>query len=312
MPTTIDCQYMHPEVAAAYLVRDGDEVAFVETNTAHAVPQLLAALKAEGSSPEAVRWIAITHIHLDHAGGAGALMQLCPNATLLAHPRAAPHAIDPARIVAGATKVYGEARFAELYGEVTPIDASRVRVMEDGEQLDLGQRTWTFLHTRGHANHHFCIYDDVDNGVYTGDSFGILYPAAQRAGLFAFPSTSPTDFDGVAALESIDRILGTGADRVWPTHFGEQTDLMGIADQLREILERSMELIDRADASGLDGEALDGFFEQAVRRIFEERLNQLGLGGDGQLAEILSLDIDLNAQGLVFAVKKRRYKRSKR
>jgi glyoxylase-like metal-dependent hydrolase (beta-lactamase superfamily II) len=304
---------MEPGIAAAYLLlpEEGRACAFVETNTAHAVPTLLKALEAHGRTPEDVQYVIITHIHLDHAGGAGQLMAACPNATLLAHPKAAPHAVDPSRIVRGATAVYGEERFASLYGEVRPIPEERVVAMDDDSTVQLGNHTLRFLHTRGHANHHMCVFDETANGVFTGDSFGILYPALQRNGLFAFPSTSPTDFDGPAAIEALDRIVGTGAARVWPTHFDVHTDLAGIADQLRPMLERSTALVDEADASGIEDEALDAWFDRAVRAMFEERLVAAGLADDPVVRRQVELDIDLNGQGLAFAVRKRRFKRAK-
>jgi glyoxylase-like metal-dependent hydrolase (beta-lactamase superfamily II) len=120
---TVDCDYLGAEFACAYLRVSGCEAAVIETNTSHAAPKILAALDAAGVARESVRYVVITHIHLDHAGGAHALMRALPRATLLAHPRAARHAVDPSRIVAGATAVYGAARFAELYGAVLPLDA---------------------------------------------------------------------------------------------------------------------------------------------------------------------------------------------
>ncbi len=310
---TIDCDYMEPGIAAAYLLvpEDGRQCAFVETNTAHAVPRLLEALRAAGRTVEDVQYVIITHIHLDHAGGAGQLMAACPNATLLAHPKAAPHAVDPSRIVKGATAVYGEERFAELYGEVVPIPEQRVRAMEDDSTVTVGNHTLRFLHTRGHANHHMCVFDETASGVFTGDSFGILYPALQRKGVFAFPSTSPTDFDGPAAIASLDRIVDTGAERVWPTHFGEHTDLEAIRDQLVPMLEASTGLVIQADESGLEDEALDAWFDGAVRAMFEDRLVRAGLSEDPVVRRQIALDIDLNGQGLAFAVRKMRFKRAK-
>lgn len=308
-PLTIDCDYTGPGIASAYLLRDGDEAAFVETNTSLAVPRLLAALGEAGLAPQDVRYVIVTHIHLDHAGGAGQLMAVCPNATLLAHPRAAPHAVDPTRIVAGATAVYGEERFAELYGQILPAPAARVRALADGERVGFGGRELEFLHTRGHANHHFCVVDGP--GVYTGDSFGIVYPRLQGGGTCAFPSTSPTDFDGEAALASVDRILATGATAAYPTHFGAQSDLVGIADQLRQMLVQHTAIADEADRSGRDGEDLDRYCDERVRTLFAAKLDAHGLGGDAEVARIVELDVDLNGQGLAFSVRKRRYKRSK-
>lgn len=306
---TIDCDYTGKAgVAAAFLLIDGEEAAFVETNTNHAVPRLLAALDAEGLSVSQVRYVICTHIHLDHAGGAGTLMAACPEATLLMHPRAAPHAIDPSRIVAGASAVYGEERFAELYGTIEPVAAERVRALEDGATVPFGTGELTFLHTRGHANHHFCVL--CGDGIFTGDSFGIVYPALQQQGVFAFPSTTPTDFDGPAAHASIDRILATGAKRAWLTHTGEQTELAQIAEQLHRQLADYEAVLDEADASELEGPALEAFCGGRIRALFDAEVAARGLTDHPDL-DVLEIDIDLNGQGIAFAVKKRRYKRSR-
>ena len=306
--TTIDCDYLGEGFAAAYLVREGDRAAFVETNTTHAVPKLLAALEAEGLQPEAVDWVIITHVHLDHAGGASALMEACPNATLLAHPRAARHAIDPSKLVASAKQVYGEETFASLYGEIRPIDEGRVRTMEDGETLRWGARTLTFLHTRGHANHHFCVLDSKTNAIFTGDAFGLVYPRLQHHGLFAIPSTSPTDFDAPAAKASLDRIVATGADRAYLTHFGGHEQLDGIAGQLHRQLDVYGGIVAQALADEIDEDALDAFCEARVRALFDQLLETHGLADDGGAREILKTDMELNAQGVAFAVKKARHK----
>ena len=308
---TIDGHYGGvPEFAAAYLLVDGDEAAFVETCTASAVPRMLAALERSGLRPEAVRYVVVTHIHLDHAGGAGRLMQALPNATLLAHPRAAPHAVDPARIVAGAVGVYGEQRFEELYDTIAPVPASRVRALEDAEEIPFGRGDLRFLHTRGHANHHFVVVAPEADAVFTGDAFGIVYPALQTQGLFAFPSTSPTDFDAVAAHTAVDVIAACGAGRAFPTHFGEQRDISGIAAQLHAMLDGHAAILEQAEADDLRGDSLGSFCARRVRALFDARVRALGLTGDPGLP-LLELDIDLNAQGIAFALQKRRYKRER-
>ncbi len=307
---TIDCHYTgEPHVAASYLIREGDELCFVETNTAMALPRLLAAIEAEALDPTSVRYVIITHVHLDHAGGAGQLLQACPNATLLAHPRAAPHAIDPTKLIRSAEQVYGKERFKALYGELLPIAKERVRVMEDGETLDWGARTLTFLHTRGHANHHMVIHDSRENGVFTGDAFGIGYPAAQVGGPWVFPSTSPTDFDAEAAIASVQRIIDTGATTAWLTHFGPYTDLAGLGAQLVDHLKRYGALVDKADASTLDGAALGNLVAKSVDRWFASDLDARGMSENDVVNELVLLDRQLNAQGVVFAIQKRRYKR---
>ncbi|NJK88090.1 MAG: MBL fold metallo-hydrolase [Myxococcales bacterium] len=203
MIVTIDCDYTMPRYAAAYLLVHEGRAAFVDNNTALAVPLLLKALADRGLSPEQVELCIITHVHLDHAGGSSALMKACSNATLVAHPRAARHVIDPSKLIASAQQVYGEARFRELYGEIEPIAEERVQSVEDGSSVDFAGRKLLFLHTRGHANHHFVVVDEASSAIFTGDAFGLCYPDISERGLFAFPSTSPTDFDAPLARDAV-------------------------------------------------------------------------------------------------------------
>ena len=308
---TIDCHYAGLErVAASYLLIEGGEAAFIETNTTHALPHLLDALRAHDLSPEQVRYVIITHVHLDHAGGASALMRACPNATLLAHPRAAPHAIDPSRLVHSARAVYGEQMFGRLYGEIGPIDADRVRIMDDGEVLDWGARSLRFLHTRGHANHHMVVVDSGTRTVFTGDAFGIAYPALQGDGLWVFPSSSPTDFDADAAIDSVKRIAALDVDRACLTHFGSVEALDDAADQLIAVLQDYGAWVRDADDSGLDGADLDAHLRTRVEARFEADRARYGAGAD-VVQGLLGVDVDLNAQGLAHAVRKTRYKRSR-
>ncbi len=306
--TTIDCEYLdHSGFAAAYLIREGGRAAFVETNTNKAVPRMLETLPAAGLTERDVEYVIITHVHLDHAGGASALMASCPNATLLAHPKAARHVIDPEKLVKSAEEVYGKDAFREMYGEIRPVPEERVRAVSDGEQIAFGSRTLTFLHTRGHADHHASIHDSGSNGVFTGDSFGLVYPALQANGLFAIPSTSPTDFDAAEAKKSLDRIVATGAARVFLTHFGEHEDVAGIAAQLHAQLDEYGAIVE--DAMELEGDALQAFSRERVRAIFDRVLRDRSLGAGARA--LLALDEDLNAQGVAFAVSKRRYRAQK-
>jgi glyoxylase-like metal-dependent hydrolase (beta-lactamase superfamily II) len=296
---TIDCEYVQRDLACAYLRVSGDECAFIETNTAHAVPRLLAALAAQGRSPADVRYVIVTHVHLDHAGGAHALMARCPNATLLAHPRAARHLIDPAKLVAGATAVYGAAHFAELYGTIRGVDAARVRALDDGAEVPFGAGALRFIHTRGHANHHFVVHDPALDTVFTGDAFGLVYPQLQRAGLIAFPSTSPTDFDGPAAHAAVDRILALGTRSACLTHFGEQTRQRDIAAQLHDWLTLSEALV---EASRERPEAeREAFIEARLTAAFDETAARAGLSLGAADRTLVALDRRLNVQGLAFA-----------
>jgi len=302
---TIDCRYVFPRFAAAYLLREGDRALFLDNNTAHAVPLLLERLQAEGLHPEVVDYAVVTHAHLDHCAGSRALLDACPNATLLAHPRAAGHLSDPARLEGSARKVYGDRAFEELYGSVGAVPAARVRAMQDGEVLRWGGRELAFLHTRGHANHHMCVLDPASQGVFTGDAFGLAYPALQQRGLFIFPTTSPTGYEPEAARASVERIVQTKAQRAFLAHFGEVSDLRAAADQLLGHLDFSARLLEHAVHSGVSDEGLAGFCEAALREHYRVVLERLGLADD-QTWALLKLDMELNAAGISHAARKKR------
>jgi len=300
---TIDSQYVAPQLAAAYLREENGEVAFIETNTTHAAPLLLKALSDAGLSTDAVKFIIVTHVHLDHAGGTGALLKHCPNATVLAHPRAARHLIDPSRLVASARQVYGAEVFDALYGAIEPIDAKRVKALEDGSVETLGGAKLHFIHTRGHANHHFVIHDEAQNVVFTGDTFGLVYPALQAHGRFAFPSTSPTDFDGPAAIESVKRVMAMKPKAVALTHFGLFEDVDAIGAQLIEWLEFSLKLFEEGKKSGDE----QGTLEQAFRwKLENELLKRLPFKPTADQQKLINFDLELNSQGLAFAAVKAR------
>lgn len=303
---TIDCDARTPQFTAAYLRIAGEECAFIETETSHARPKLLAALAAAGRTVADVRWIVVTHAHLDHAAGAGGLLAACPRATLLAHPRAARHLIDPEKLVKSATAVYGEERFAKLYGKIEPIPKERVRALEDGETFELGDATLRVLHTAGHANHHFVIDDPAVESVYTGDSYGLVYPGLQRHGLFALATTSPTNFDAKEARISIDRIRGLGEKHVCLTHFGASTAVDGIATQLHAWIDRADAWVEEAARGTESVEAITARLRTAWREAIVKESEARDLRFGPAEWELLAMDVDLNAQGLAVAAELKR------
>jgi glyoxylase-like metal-dependent hydrolase (beta-lactamase superfamily II) len=305
---TIDCLYMQQNFAASYLRIGGHgasaEAAFIETGTAASVPRLLEALQREGLDRGQVRWIILTHAHLDHAAGAGALAAELPNATVLAHPKAARHLIDPTRLEASARKVYGDAPFEMLYGrKLIAIPASRVRSVEDNEEVGLGGARLRFLHTRGHASHHCCIHDPMLSTVFTGDSFGLRYPALQKGGIFVFPSTSPTDFDGPEALATLERVVSCGVRSFFPTHYGEVREVVEATIQLKGDLEFSMEVLDEAIRRGEEGD-LDEFCRGRIFGHYDRRMEQEGLKFGATEWALLSMDLKLNAAGIAHMARK--------
>ena len=298
---TIDSD-VKPGFTACYLRVAGDECAFIEAHTSHALPRLMAALAAEGRRPGDVRWVVITHAHLDHASGAGALVAACPNATLLAHPRAARHMVAPQKLIDGATAVYGAARFKELYGSIQPIAADRVRALEDGESFELGDAKLTVWHTSGHANHHFVVDDPRIETVYTGDTFGLVYPRLQGKGRFALPSTSPVNFDAAAARTSLEKVLSLGERFVCPTHFDAYEDQAAIAAQVRRFVDQAGTWVDEASRGD---EPLDTMTARMARAWTDAIVREAPSFGPEEM-DWLALDIDLNAQGLAFVANAKR------
>lgn len=294
--TCIDTLQERPGLAACYLLSRAGEHALVDTGTAPGVPRLLALLAARGIAREAVRWVIPTHAHLDHAGGAGALMAALPSATLVAHPRAGRHLVDPARLIAGATAVYGAEAMGRMYGAIEPVAAGRVRTMADGERLPLGAGTLEFLDTPGHARHHFCIVDPPSDGIFCGDTFGLSYRDFDGPrGPLVLPTTTPVQFEPDAWRATLDRLLGRSPGRVFLTHYGELREVPRHAATLRAALGR-YEAIARGLAGAPDRHA------RLVAALTGDALDALRALGmpvpEARARALLAADMALNAQGL--------------
>ena len=294
--TAIDTEYVRPLHDASHLLVDSGSAAFVDTGTNDSVPLLLDALARKAVDPADVRYVFLTHVHLDHAGGAGELMRHLPNARAVLHPRGARHMIDPTKLVQGSIAVYGEQAFCELYGEIRPIPAERVEVAADGQAFRLGSRELTCLHTEGHARHHYCLWDPASSGVFTGDSFGISYRELDTdAGAFIFPTTTPVQFDPDEAHKSIDRIMSFAPERAYLTHFSEVRDLPRLAADLHRRIDGFVAIArrhaDAADRTRAMREALFGYMQA--------ELEAHGFRpGEARLHELLDADVRLNTMGL--------------
>ncbi|MEY6431807.1 MBL fold metallo-hydrolase [Thioalkalicoccus limnaeus] len=292
-------------LAACYLVREGDRLAFVDTGTARTAPALLALIGELGLDPSAVDYVIPTHVHLDHAGGSGQLMQACPNARLVIHPKGAPHMIDPAKLMAGAMQVYGEEAFARDFGELVPVPEERVWVADDGMAIDLAGRTLTFIDTPGHANHHGCLFDATTQGLFTGDTFGISYREFDTdQGPLLFAPTTPVAFDPEVWLESLDRIMALSPREVYLTHYGRIEDPAGLVDGLRQNI-RDLAALALAEEGRADA-ARQSRLEQAVTANLFGRARDHGVTlSDEELLRLFSVDIALNAQGLEVWLRRR-------
>jgi glyoxylase-like metal-dependent hydrolase (beta-lactamase superfamily II) len=292
----IDTLYVRPGLAASHLVVDGGRAAFVDTGAAPAAPRLLAALEEVGLAREDVDYLFLTHVHLDHAGGAGQLMQALPNAKAVLHPRGAPHLIDPSRLIAGSIAVYGETLYRQLYGEIIPIPAERVRVVEDRQRLQLGRRTFEFIDAPGHARHHHCPIDLDQREVYSGDNFGICYRELDTdRGPFMLPTTTPVQFDPDALHATIDRILSYRPRRIFQTHFGPVTDLERLARDLHAAIVELVRIARRHEHAPDRTERI----RADMFRFFSAQLDEHGYTGDlARRHELIDADVQLNTDGL--------------
>ena len=293
----IDTEYLRPLQDASHLIIQDGRAAFVDTGTNDSVPLLLDALDQQGLTAAAVDYVFLTHIHLDHAGGAGLLMRKLPHARCVVHPRGAPHMIDPERLWAGTIGVYGEEKTAEMYGEILPIDESRVIVADDEAWFDLNGRRLQTLHTEGHARHHYVLNDPASRGVFTGDNFGISYRELDTAnGEFIYPTTTPASFDPDEAHKSVDRIMACEPRQLFLTHYSRVTDLDRLASDMHAGIDAYVELA----LANKDEDDRDVKIEQAMGSHLSRRAREHGFNGDDEaLWSILEIDIVLNAQGLV-------------
>lgn len=294
--TAIDTDYVRPFLDASHLIVDRGRAAFVDTGVNNSVPLLLAALEQKDVDVADVDYVFLTHVHLDHAGGAGALMQRLPNARALLHPRGAPHMVDPSRLVAGSEAVYGKESVRLMYGEIVAIPEERVHVVADGEEVMLGDRALTCLFTEGHARHHYCLADPSSDGVFTGDSFGVSYREFDTAaGEFIFPTTTPVHFDPAEAHKAIDRIMALGPSCLYLTHYSRVAGLPRLADDMHRRIDGFVDIAERhAGAPGRTGRMRESMFAYLA-----EGLREHGFGSDDQrLHELLDADVALNTMGL--------------
>jgi glyoxylase-like metal-dependent hydrolase (beta-lactamase superfamily II) len=294
--SAIDTGFFRPQFDASHLIVENGRAAFVDTGTNYSVPRLLDALRDKQLGVEAVDYVILTHVHLDHAGGAGLLMRELPNARAVMHPRGVRHMVDPSALIAGATAVYGAEEIRRSYGELVPIPAGRIDTAGDGHVIDLAGRRLLCLDTPGHARHHICIHDERSQAFFTGDTFGLSYREFDTGkGAFILPTSTPVQFEPEALHASIDRMLGFEPRQMFLTHYSRVTDVERLADDLHVQID-AMAAIARARAALPDRHAriaddLAGMF------IGRARAHGCTFGAE-RVRELLAMDIELNTQGL--------------
>jgi glyoxylase-like metal-dependent hydrolase (beta-lactamase superfamily II) len=293
--TAVDTEYVRPQMDAAHIVTAGGRAAIVDTGPNTAVPLILAALERLQIAPAQVDFLFLTHVHLDHAGGAGALMRSLPGATCVVHPRGAPHMIDPGKLIAGTRAVYGDEAYAKLYGEILPIARERIAITQDGARFELPGRAFECVHTPGHALHHQAIVDLDTTCIFTGDTFGISYREFDTArGAWIMPTTTPTQFDPGQLKASIIRLMQFRPRKIYLTHYSEVGECARLANDMVDAVD---EFVRIARTAGPDNVARIRF---DLRRMAHESLREHGcVMTDADIDAILAKDFELNAAGLV-------------
>ena len=293
----IDSGYIRQEMAAIYLLRQGDKIAIIETGTKHSIPKVRQALEKDGLDFYSVAYVIPTHVHLDHAAGAGELMKLCPNAQLVIHPRGARHMADPSKLIAGTVAVYGEEKFNQLYGDIVPIDSSRIIEADDNFVLDFDGRELKFIDTPGHARHHFCIWDRMTESMFTGDTFGISYRDFDNGDeIYIFPTTTPIQFDPYELINSVNKLMKYKPKRICLTHFGAIKPKNKVVEQLIDGI-NFMSSLGIEYAAQVNAEEK---IQNAMMDYFLQELQKMGFTDQDSCREKLKFDVELNTQGLIY------------
>ena len=291
--TAVDTEYVRPQMDASHVIAAGSRAAIVDTGPNTAVPLILAALSELGIERDAVEFLFLTHVHLDHAGGAGALMRELPRATAVVHPRGAPHMIDPSKLIAGTRAVYGDELYSRLYGEILPIARERLSIAQDGQRLELQGRAFEIVHTPGHAMHHLAIVDHGAASIFTGDTFGLSYREFDTArGPWIMPTTTPTQFDPAQLKASIVRLMQFRPRRLYLTHYSEVDQCARLANDMYDAIEQFVRI---ARTSAADVARMR--FE--LRAWAHQSLREHGVTMPADAIDaILGKDFELNAAGL--------------
>lgn len=294
-----------PGRTGTYVLTEQD-LTIIETSASPSVPYIKEGIKELGFSLEDIKYIIVTHIHLDHSGGAGLLMKDCPNAKIVVHPKGKRHLADPSRLIASARMVYGD-RFDKLFDPIVPIPEEKILTMENEDTLQIGNEiTLTFYDTPGHANHHFSIYHPKANGMFTGDTAGITYPQLLQSGIELYlPSTSPNQFDPDKTLKSLELYKSLNLDRIFFGHFGMTENVEEVYKQMANWVDLFVKTAEEADDEG-------GSFEDKVNRTKSRLLEKvraflepLGAANDHPAYEIIKMDLEVSSQGLIDYLSKR-------
>ena len=285
-------------VTAGYLI-EGPAPVLIETGSQSSVPSLLGSLEELGVAPGDLSGVAVTHIHLDHAGGVGDVARAFPKATVYVHEKGARHLADPERLVTSAAAVYGDL-LDSLYGRLDPTAPERIHVLQDGEKIEIGnRRTLTTIDSPGHAKHHLALHDSESGILFAGDAVGVRLP---DAGVLR-PATPPADFDLDQAVNSLHKFRDRKPAGVALAHYGLLPDPLAMLVEAEDTLRQWAEVAGRAWREGEDiASALRQAFVADDDAVDPESFAKLEtLNGIHSNAEGLKLWLERSAGGSQFA-----------
>jgi glyoxylase-like metal-dependent hydrolase (beta-lactamase superfamily II) len=296
---TIDTGFHRANFDAAYLLVDQGVAALIDSGINASLPTVLSTLASRGVAAEQVRYLILTHVHLDHAGGAGQLMQHLPNAVLVVHPRGARHMIDPTALIAGASAVYGPDEVERTYGRLVAVQPERIQTVTDGERIRIGRRELEVFDAPGHARHHIVVRDPAAAAFFTGDTFGLSYREFDTAqGPWIMPTTTPVQFEPEPMKQSIARMMCASPERMFLTHYGRVEAPQRLATLLVAQIDAMVEIAQTSNRRYSGSDRHKAICE-GLTRLYLDGLAAHGVGlGEDAVRSLLTMDIELNAQGL--------------
>lgn len=289
-----------PSRTGTYVIKE-EKLTLVETGPSMSVPYILNGLKELNLDPAEVKYIIVTHIHLDHAGGAGLLLKECPNAKVIVHPKGARHLVDPSRLILGAKAVYGD-DFERLFEPIVPIPEDKLIIKEDGETLAVGENCeLTFYHTPGHADHHFSIYDPLSNGIFTGDTIGVKYDQIKEFE-FYLPSTSPNQFRPKEMLDSLNKIVkDLNVEHIYFGHFSMSSNPAEVYKQITYWLPKFVEIGEAVYSKEQNHDHLSN----QLLAVIKEKLKQKNVPEGHHVYELINLDLQVCSMGIMDYLQKK-------
>lgn len=291
----VDTQFQgERQIIASYLIVGEGELALVDVGAAAALGQLLAGVRMAGFDPADITHLLLTHVHLDHAGAAGALVRQLPRAQVYVHRIGAPHLVDSSRLMRSATRIYGD-RMERLWGTMEPTPEDRLEIVDDGDEIHIGSRRLKALYTPGHAIHHIALYDEARGVAFPGDVAGVSIEGID----FVRPPTPPPDLSLEDWDESIARLDALGLQRLYLPHFGEVDAPARHFAILRRRLHEWGEIALAGMRAGKDDVAVAADFARAADPIIAEHARKGAAEADAVRRYELATNYLMSAQGYI-------------